>query len=475
MGFGFISFPILTRIFSVGDYGILSLITTSVFIISAIVKFGFPKSIIRFYSESKGKNQLNLFYSTFFLSSTAIAVATGLLIIFVVHLILRKSFDNNIVKVLYFLPMIIFVTCVSDTFTSFLRAEERTKYYNLIGMFARFLSLGLSIFFTVYIVRGLVGYYLGLVISSVTVSTILFFTFFKKLEFSKKGFSIALFKSSFKFGFPLIWSEFSHLLLNYVDRYFIQFYLGATAVGLYSAGYSLGTYVTEGIVYPISYAMAPIYMRLLFEKGEEETKAFISNTYRYYVLIAFPAAFGFMGLGKDLLVVLATDKYSGAGVILPYVIVGQLIHYSTLILDVGLMIRKKTYIFPIVTMLSVLLNCLLNVVLLPRFGILGAAVATILSYLFYGGVIVYYSFREFRFSIDWSSIILYLSASLAMLVVIKNIDLGGQIVNLVGRIGIGAMIYFLLIFFFDKKIRCYVISLAKHMRKKYGWNYSRGF
>jgi len=470
MGVGFISFPILTRIFSVSDYGILSLIGTSVFIIAAIVKFGFPKSIIRFYSECKGKNQVNLFYSTIFLSSTAFAGATGLLIIFVVHLILRKSFDNNIVKVLYFLPIIIFVTCVSDIFTNFLRAEERTKYYNLIGMFGRFLSLGLSIFFALYIVRGLVGYYLGLVISSVTVSMILFFTFFKKLEFSKKGFSIALFKSSLKFGFPLIWSEFSHLLLNYVDRYFIQFYLGATAVGLYSAGYSLGTYVTEGIIYPISYAMAPIYMRLLYEKGEEETKAFISNTYRFYVLIAFPAAFGFMGLGKDLLVVLATDKYSGAGVILPYVIVGQLIHYSTLILDVGLMIRKKTYIFPIVAMLSVLLNCLLNVVLLPRFGILGAGVATVLSYLFYGAVIVYYSFREFSFSINLGSIILYLTASVIMSVVIKHLDFGGQITNLVARIGIGVMIYFSVVFLFDKEVRLFILKVGRNLRMKYGLN-----
>jgi O-antigen/teichoic acid export membrane protein len=443
-----------------------------VFFVSAIVKFGFPKSIIRFYSEFRAKNQVGVFYSTIFLSLVVITVGAALIIAGIVYFILRDLFDYNTLKALYFLPIIIVVVCINDILANFLRAEERTKYYNFIRIVGRYLSFGVSIILVLYFAGGLGGYFLGEVIGGVAILLILFMPFRKKVNFTRKSFSLSIFVSCYKFGFPLVWSEFGHLLLNYVDRYFIQFILGAAAVGIYSAGYNLGTYVTEGIIYPITYAMTPIYMRLVFEKGEEETKAFLGNAFRYYMLIALPAAFGFMGVGKDVIVVLATDKYGGAGVIFPCIVLGQLIHYSTLILDVGLMIRKKTYIFSIVILLSVVLNVFFNVVLIPKYGILGAAVATLLSYLFYATVIVYYSFREFSFQIAWGSIILYLSASLAMLVVIKNIDLGEQITNLVSRIGIGAMVYFLLIFVFDKEIRSQAIKVGKNLRLRYSLNRS---
>ncbi len=60
MGIGFISFPILTRIFSVSDYGILGLITSTVAIIGAIVKLGFPPSIVRYFNDYKTANKLKI-------------------------------------------------------------------------------------------------------------------------------------------------------------------------------------------------------------------------------------------------------------------------------------------------------------------------------------------------------------------------------------------------------------------------------
>ena len=75
MAAGFISFPVLTRVFSVSDYGIMSLVTTTVFIALAISKLGFPESIVRFYSEFKSKDLLDNFYSTFLISSFVFGAA----------------------------------------------------------------------------------------------------------------------------------------------------------------------------------------------------------------------------------------------------------------------------------------------------------------------------------------------------------------------------------------------------------------
>lgn len=67
MAAGFISFSILIRVFSVDDYGILGLISTTTIIIQAITKQGFPNSIVRFFTEFKIKNNLAEFRLTIFI------------------------------------------------------------------------------------------------------------------------------------------------------------------------------------------------------------------------------------------------------------------------------------------------------------------------------------------------------------------------------------------------------------------------
>ena len=63
MAAGFISFPILTRVLSIEDYGLLGLISTTLFIAIAITKLGAPSSIVRFYPEYESKGTLTDFYS----------------------------------------------------------------------------------------------------------------------------------------------------------------------------------------------------------------------------------------------------------------------------------------------------------------------------------------------------------------------------------------------------------------------------
>ncbi|NMC73322.1 MAG: oligosaccharide flippase family protein, partial [Geobacteraceae bacterium] len=71
---GFLSFPILTRIFSVGEYGLMSLVTTTLFIAVAVVKFGIPNSIVRFYAEYRAADRLPSFFSTLFLALSGFAL-----------------------------------------------------------------------------------------------------------------------------------------------------------------------------------------------------------------------------------------------------------------------------------------------------------------------------------------------------------------------------------------------------------------
>ncbi len=467
MAAGFISFPILTRMFSVADYGILSIITTTLFVVGSVGKLGLVGWIVQFYAEFKSKKLLNIFCSTLFIASLAGALIITLLFYGLSELFQGKFLDKNFAALLPFISILIFTHCTSDALTSFLRAEQRTKLYNLVAIIRRYGSLIVSISMVLFIAEGLYGFYFGQIIVAIMIVVILIYQFVKNQEISLKNFSTEVLKDSIKFGFPLVWAEMGHLLLNYADRYLVQLYLGSISLGLYTAGYNLATYVTEMIMYPINYAMTPIYMNILVEKGEKETKEFMAKAFRYFLLIMLPIAFGFIAVGKDLIGILASSKYLQAYSVLPYVVIGQSIYACSLILNNGLAIKRKTYVVTYVIFVACLVNVGLNVVLIPRFGIVGAAQATLFSNAFYTIMITYYAFKEFSFRIDYEHILMYLGAAVIMFLTIKRIHLSNQSFNLVSEILVGGVVYSLLVILFDTELRGKLLRFVGTLKKDY--------
>jgi len=459
MAAGFISFPILTRIFSVGDYGTLSIITTTLLVVGAVTKLGLPGWIVQFYAEFKSKKLLNIFRSTMFIGSFARASIIALLFYGVSELFQSRFLDKKLSALLPFISILIFTHCASLTLTSYLRAEQRTKLYNLVAIISRYGSLAVSILIVLFIVRGLYGFYFGQIIMGAMIVLLLTYKFIKNQRISFNDFSTRVFKDSMKFGFPIAGAELGHLILNYADRYLVQLYLGSISLGLYTAGYNLATYVTEMIMYPINYAMTPIYMNLLVNRGEEKTREFFKKTFRYFLLIMFPIVFGFIAVGEDLIRILATSKYLEAYPILPYVVIGQSIYACSIILNNGLFIKKKTHVVMYVISVAGLLNIGLNIILIPRFGILGAAQATLISNTFYTVVITYFAFKEFRFEIDYPHILLYVFVAAAMYLVIGLIDRGSPFGNLVTKIPVGVVFYVIGILVLDTDVRGAIVRL----------------
>ncbi|MFX0124543.1 MAG: lipopolysaccharide biosynthesis protein [Candidatus Hodarchaeota archaeon] len=460
MGAGLISFPILTRIFSVADYGILSLISTTLFIIIAIVKLGFPNAIVRFYAEFKAEKRLAKFYPTIF-SGSLLAAAVGAALFFAsIQLISDKFINKDIFRLLSLVSILIFTKSTVENLMGFLRAEQRTKLYNLIAIIRGYGSLVFSIFFVFFFVKGLYGFYVGQILFSFISLSILVYMFRTRIKIGVASFSLPLLKQSIKFGFPLVWAELGHLILNYADRYLILLYLSSTYLGLYTAGYNLIVHVMQTIIYPINYAMTPIYMNILVNKGKQQTKQFFSKLFNYFLLITLPSVFGLIAVGRDLIIFLASAKYAEAYLVLPYIVIGQAIYACTILLNSGLFIRKKTHVVTILMIITCILNIGLNIVLIPLFGIIGAAQATLVSYIFYTILITYLAFKEFSFPIHYERVFLYLVASLIMFIIINKINFGSHLFNLVTRVLIGATIYSILVVILDREIRAQFVAIG---------------
>lgn len=461
MAAGFISFPILTRVLSVNDYGLLGLITSTVAIIVAIVKLGFPASIIRFYNEFKTAEKLDEFYSTMFFGYSSLALCGTLILILAVPFIPDNYLDANIRKLLSIASTLVFLSCVDAIITSFLRAAQKSKSYILINIIIRYGTFISGIMVFILFMKNLYGFYIGTIFAHLLIAGILVYVFLRRQKVTLKNISSALFKKSLRFGVFLAGSDIGNLMLIYADRYFIQFYLGSQLLGIYTAGYNLAMYTVMLIMSPVNIAIDPIYLSIFSKKGAEETRIFLTKALRYFLLVLIPVVIGFIAVGKDFLAIMASSKYIDAFSIMPYIIIGYGIYALLPILNAGLFIQKKTYIFMIMRIIATVLNLGLNILLIPKYGILGAAQATLISYIFYTVVITYFSFRELSFRIDYSRILLYSCMSVLMFLIIKDIDLGSHLTNLISKIGTGVLVYSFAILLFDREIKNKVFTFAK--------------
>ncbi len=445
----FISFPVLTRVLSVSDYGILSLVSTTLALAVALSKLGLPNSVIRFYEEWKaayGSNGTARFCSTLLLGT----LATALLVTFLLWAgailgSLQEDSDRYLLSLLCVSSLLIPCRCIESILLSFLRAEQQSRSCALFGILRRYGGLSMSLFFLVFILRSLYGFYIGLIASEVFVVLLLLKRARGRSSITFASFSMGIFKDVLRYGAPLIAYEFGGLLLSLGDRFVIKHFLGNESVGLYSAAYNLPMYISEAVVCSIGFALTPIYVSIWVNRGAEQTRRFLSSGMKYFVMLAVPMCFGILAISRELLAVLASAKYRAASHVIPYVLVGSLVYGSRHFLIAGLYLHKKTYLMTILLVGIGIANVILNVFLIPLMGIIGAALATLFSYVLLTLLITVFSFKCLRFTLPAATMMRATACSILMFFAVRSISMDNVTMTLIVRVALGVVAYGILL------------------------------
>jgi O-antigen/teichoic acid export membrane protein len=269
------------------------------------------------------------------------------------------------------------------------------------------------------------------------------------------------------YAIPLVVVEISAIFINFSDRYIIQFYLGLEPLGIYSASNNIVRYVSQIILIPINLALLPICMKIWVKEGEEKTREFLSKALRYFSLLAFPITLGFIAIGKDVIVLLASEKYVESHIIIPYVMIGKILLAACNIFNVAWFINKKTSIYALLTFISFLCNIILNIILIKAFGMIGAAYSTLITYIILFISISVISFRYLSFKIDFTHLGLYFASSILMYFFIKNIgSLDYLALDIIVKISLGMLFYCALIVICDNTIKNYLMKYLHAVHAK---------
>lgn len=439
---GLITFPILTRILTKEQYGVLGLVTTTMLISVAIAKAGLSEGIIRFYKEySKVPEQLTVFSSTVLVRGVVLALLTVLLYIVLFPVINQYLHIDKKYNICFMIMGIyLFIRPLNIIVYNFLRVNDRTLFLNIVGLFEKIISIGLSLFLLLYVIHELYGYFIGIILAEFAASIVLFYWFFTnyKITFGKASQNLTV--TLIKFGIPLLFSELFFLLLSYSDRYMIVFYHGEATLGLYSVGYNLAMYIANIIMFALSYTIVPIYVEIYGKEGRKKTEEFLQRCMYYLLIAVIPICFGYLAVSKDLFITLASEKYAAAATFSPLILIGSLLLGLNTVFNAGLYLKKKSMTMLTIMLLAVILNITMNLILLPKYGVMGAAVSALVTCIIGSILSISLSYRYIAVKVDIKTVLYYLTLSGIMFFVVKQIEISPVWMNLMIKVAAGCLI-----------------------------------
>lgn len=379
----FVLIPLYARKLQTDEYGVVVMLEFVELLGRAILTFGLGQSVLRFLFQirAEGKERGFLFSLLLFLL-IANVVILGLCFLYprpLVALFLEATPEN--VLYLRYSLIVLFVGIFQSIFAILLQADEKAAPFVLYS-FSNFLALILlNIYKVGYLNQGVLGVVESKLIVAGVNAVFLAGYFLKRISFRYRG---NLLREALSYGIPFIFTAISSTVLTLADRSIIKILRGLSDVGIYGMSYKFAMLMNMLLITPFRQAFPPI----IFSMSRTEE---INQTYRKfltYYLIA--GSFFFLGLSvfaREILLLAATPEYVSGYVIIPIISFSYLIMGMRLVFANVLAHSKKTRIIAYAASTGAFLNVLLNFLFIPRWGIVGAASATLLAEISITGII----------------------------------------------------------------------------------------
>lgn len=402
--------PVLTKILTIQEYGIWTLIIVTAGLVPMLVNLGLPYSMMRFLAPAKNKDDIREGYY----SIALVALGSGFVVSFFI-LLFGQALTTNLLgvnrTVALLLPLITFVASYNVVPLTYFRTFQQAKRYSFVSLLQASLYVILVAVFVV-LGFGLAGAAFGYLISLLLISLISTYYVLRDIGVALPRF--AELKAYLKYGLPFVPSNVSNWTLSLSDRYIITFFLGVAWVGYYSPGYQLGNIIAL-LAVPFTILVPTALYERYDENRIEEVKTIIRYSIKYFLAVAVPTAFVFSVLSEPILLVLTTPAIAANGyMITPFTAFSSLLFGVFSIIVIVLTFEKRTAIIGTIWILGAVLNIGLNLVLVPYWGIIAAALATVVGYGFVFAVTAYYSVRNMTLNVDFGFILKSIFSSIVI-------------------------------------------------------------
>lgn len=370
-GISFLTIPIFTRLLSPADYGIVSLYTTWVGVLTILFGMELGSSITK--AKFKYKENFNDYVNNIILLSFLIFV-----ILFCIFLGLKNyliSFTEINENLYFFMLIQSYFSFVRIALITKLRVEYKYKLLSMFLILTSIIGEGLSLILILYRFQKqpYMGRILGAAIPIIAVGVYILFYFLKSSY--KKPIRIDYWKFALLFSIPIIGSSLSNLINNQFDRLIINQYLGESATGIYSFACNIGLGM-QVIVSAVDQAWTP----WIYEKMDRKEYKLIEKRTPLYSKVIIVLFSLFLFLSPEIVKFMADSRYHDAINVIPYILIGYCFFYLYTLELKTVFFFGKTSMLTAATFFACIVNVVLNLILIPQYGYIAAALTTAIAY-----------------------------------------------------------------------------------------------
>ena len=373
----FISFllmPIYASRFSTADYGLLTFLQLFATILGWFLGLQIFSGMWRYYYELDGENQTKLVKSSFGFSIIINFVILALAIIIIQFPIIKNLGYNHLLVIVLVAS---FVGYFANQGVSILRLQRKATAFLKLNISQSILYFILVILFVVVFRQGIVSIFYGQLIAGLFLFVIFFF-FIGNSKYLSFSYDKELTKKMLAFSIPLIPASLAMWVLNSSDNFFIKYFYTMSEVGTYAFSYKIVMLVQVLLVIPISQAWTPfIFSRI---KDTDFIKKKINQMLQLFFAAGFVIVVFLSFFTKDVLTLFAKEGYLEGTKIIFIAGLSYIMYGGCALMAIGYHIAEKTKLLPKYFVYGAITNIVLNYFFIQWFGLIGAAIATFLSF-----------------------------------------------------------------------------------------------
>ena len=378
--------PLYTGILSTAEYGVADLIAQCSNFLIPLFALGLYKGVFRFTADNT--HDETACFSTGVILTLA---GTAAFLLLSPLLWLVDAFHG------YAWLIVLYVTAAIWHYllAQFVRGRDQSRLFAFQGILNTVVTVTLNVLFLVAFRMGVVGYVLSVVIGDTVTSVFLLFSakIYRVFSFSRWNGSLA--RDLIRYSLPLIPADLFWWVTDLSDRFLVTYICGEEINGIYAVAYKIPTLITlvSGV-----FSEAWQYSAVNESGNVSEYRAFFAKVYCGFSSVMFLAGSGLIWLNQWLCSWLFAPDYYTAWESVPWLLLATVFTSLVTFLGTKYMVDLRSVRSMWTAAVGALLNVVLNLFLIPRFGAVGAAAATFASYL------CVYCFRAYHVARDSISV-----------------------------------------------------------------------
>jgi O-antigen/teichoic acid export membrane protein len=377
----FILTPVYTYLLAEpGDLGVVAIVYAYIAFLNVVYGYGMESAYFKYASTLEvGSEKEN--FSVPFLSLCLTSVFFSSLIFWQAEPLGRLvSIPERYLSTISYAAVILLLDTVAIIPFARLRLQRKAKRFAAIRLTSIVINVACNLLLLLHFNMGVEGIFIAGCISSTATVLMLLPTIGESLT---PIVSTPLYRALLQFGLPYVPAGLATMMIQVIDRPILESLTNSTTVGIYQANYRLGIFMML-IVSTFDFAWRPFF---LSHAADPEAKPLFARILTYFFLLMMSVFLALTLFLDDIIKLpllfgnpLIKETYWSGLPIVPVVLLAYVFLGISNNMVAGIYIEKKTKYLPGITFVGVILNIATNYMLIPRMGIMGAAIATLLSY-----------------------------------------------------------------------------------------------